>query len=449
MEKIDLKIEKGKTPMRYILRVGIRLFAFFFLCMAAGCSSDSGNGGQTSGGDIAQSALARNTNPQVSDADLAAVVAGNTEFALKVFPLLDATPSNNTFFSPYSITQAFALLAPGARGTTLSGIEQALFFPLPQERLNPAFNKLDLLLAGKATGTVLESGLQTPKLNNANAVWGQQGFSILPAYLDTLAVNYGAGLHLVDFMNATEDSRHAINAWVEEQTNNRIQNLIPQGGVSPFTRLVLTNALWFKADWASQFLPINTANGPFTNRDGSSSSVPFMRRTFTVPYAQVDGCQAVDIPYAGDNLSMLVIMPDPGSFDAFSSALTPTVLSDITNRLTPQAIDFSMPKFTFTRASSLRPILESLGMTEAFDPTRADFSGIDGNRDLSVGGVFHQAFVSVDEEGTEAAAATAIIIGITGIPSPQLTLAIDHSFIFLIREIQTGLILFMGKVASL
>jgi len=434
--------------VRYISS-GIRLVVFFLLCIAAGCSSSSGSSGQTSGGSIAQSSLARNTSPQVSDADLAAVVAGNTEFALKVFPLLDSPPGNNTFFSPYSITQAFALLAPGARGTTLSGIEQALTFPLAQDRLNPAFNKLDLLLASKTMGTVLENGLQTPKLNNANAAWGQRGFSILPAYLDTLAVNYGAGLHLVDYINAAENSRQNINAWVEEQTNRRIQNLIPQGGVSPDTRLVLTNAIWFKANWASQFPQINTANGPFTNRDGSSSSVPFMRQTFTVPYAQVDGCQAVDIPYAGDNLSMLVIMPDPGSFDAFLSALTPTVLGDITNHLTPQAVDLSMPKFTLTRASSLPPILESFGMTDAFDPTRADFSGIDGNRDLFVGGVFHQAFVSVDEEGTEAAAATAIIIGTTAFPSPILTLAINHPFIFLIRDRQTGVILFMGKVASL
>jgi serpin B len=435
--------------LRHVSRPGIRLFVFFFFCLAAGCSSGSGNSAQTSGGEVAQSALSRNTSPQVSDADLAAVVAGNTDFALKVLPLLDTTPGNNTFFSPYSITQAFALAAPGARGTTLKGIEQALSFPLAQDRLNPAFNKLDLILAGKTAGAVLENGLQTPKLNNANAVWGQKGFSILPAYLDTLAVHYGAGLHLVDFINATEASRQTINAWVEEQTNRRIQNLIPQGGISLYTRLVLTNAIWFKANWASPFPEINTASGPFTNRDGSSSSVPFMRQTITAPYARVNGCQAIDIPYAGDNLSMLVIMPDSGSFDAFLSALTPAVLGDITNHLTTGAIDLSMPKFTLTRASSMRSILEPLGMTDAFDPIRADFSGIDGNRDLFVGGVFHQAFVSVDEKGTEAAAATAIVIGTTAFPSPILTLAIDHPFIFLIRDRQTGLILFTGKVASL
>jgi serpin B len=436
--------------LRYISRLGVPLLALFFLCLAAGCgSSNSGSSGQTSGGTVAQSNLPRNISPQVSDADLAAVVSGNTDFALKAFPLLDTTPGNNTFFSPYSITQAFALLAPGARGTTLRGIEQALSFPLTQDRLNPAFDKLDLLLAGKTTGAILENGLQTPKLNNANAIWGQKGFSILPAYLDTLAVNYGAGLHLVDYVNATEASRQAINAWVEEQTNRRIQNLIPQGEISIYTRLVLTNAIWFKANWASQFPEINTGDGPFTNRDGSSSSVPFMRQTLTAPYARVDGCQAVDIPYAGENLSMLVIMPDSGSFDAFLAALTPAVLGDITNHLTAGAIDLSMPKFTLTRTSSMRSILEPLGMTDAFDPVRADFSGIDGNRDLFVGGVFHQAFVSVDEKGTEAAAATAIVVGTTAFPSPILTLAIDHPFIFLIRDRQTGLILFMGKVASL
>ena len=167
------------------------------------------------------------------------------------------------------------------------------------------------------------------------------------------------------------------------------------------------------------------------------------------PYTQADGCQAVDIPYAGEDLSMLVIMPDPGTLDVFLASLTPTLLADITNHLTIKRIDFSMPKFTFTRESSLGPILQSFGMTDAFDPNRADLSGIDGRRDLFVEAVFHQAFIGVDEEGTEAAAATAINIGTTSVPSPDLTLTIDHPFLFLIRDRQTGLILFMGKVVSL
>ena len=256
--------------MRHFSHIGIRIVSFLCLCLAAGCNGDSTESLQT-GGDtgIATSALTRDTSPQVSDAELAAVVTGNTEFALKVFPRLDSTPDNNTFFSPYSITQAFALLAPGARGNTLTEIERTLSFPLPPERRNPAFNKLDLLVAGRTTGTVVGNG-QSPKLTNANAVWAQQGFPILPAYLDTLAVNFGAGLHLVDFINAPEASRQTINSWVEEQTNNRIQDLVPQNGVTTDTRLVLTNAIWFKANWATQFPPGNTMNRPFTRRDGVS-----------------------------------------------------------------------------------------------------------------------------------------------------------------------------------
>jgi serpin B len=397
----------------------------------------------------AESNLSRDMAPQVTDADFAAVVAGTTEFALNVFPRLDTNPGDNTIFSPYSISQAFALLAPGASGTTLSQIAQTMSFTLPQDRFNPAFNKLNLSLDAETTGAV-QNGLQTPILKNANAVWGQQGFSILPAYLDTLAINFGAGLNLVDFKNAPENSRQTINNWVEEQTNDRTQNLIPSGGVSSSTRIVLTNAVWFKANWASQFPRLATANQTFNNHDGSSSSVPFMKQNFGVPYAQVDGCQAVDIPYAGNNLSMLVVMPALGNFDHFLSALTPTVLGDITNRMTTTEIGLSLPKFSFTIASSMSTILESLGMTDVFNPKLADLSGIDGNRDLFVYAVFHQAFVSIGETGTEAAAATAISVPTpTIVTSPFLTLTINHPFIFLIRDRQTGLILFMGKVVSL
>ncbi len=435
------------------MRLPIRFLSIVSFCFVVGCSSDSGNTEQskadTNGGTIATSSLARNTAPLVSDTELAAVVSGNTEFTLKLFPLLDSAPDINTFFSPYSITQAFALLAPGARGTTLSEIEQMIFFSPAQANRDPVFNKLDLLLAAKTTGTALANGQLTPKLNNANAVWGQKGFSILPAYLDTLAVNYGAGLHLVDFITATESSRQTINSWVEEQTNHRIQNLIPQGEVSGDTRLVLTNVIWFKADWASPFSKTITSNQTFTNHNNSASSVPFMRKQFSLPYAQTSGCQAVDIPYAGDNLSMLVIMPAPGTFDAFLASLTPAVLADITGHLSDKMAFFSMPKFSFTKTTPVGPILRSLGMVDTFSPGLADLSGIDGNHDLFVAAVFHQAFIGVDEAGTEAAAATAITIGTTMAPVSNLTLDIDHPFIFLIRDRQTGLILFMGKVVSL
>jgi serpin B len=432
--------------MRNKSLTGTRILIFFLLCLAIACSK-SENKTQPPPYQIAQSSLARDTDPQVPDADFTAVVAGSTDFALKVFPLLDPSGNSNTAFSPYSIIQAFALAAPGARGNTLSGIEQALSFPLPQDSLNKALNKLDLLLTSEGTGSLTAIGGQIPILRNANAIWGQAGFFILPAYLDTLAVNYGAGLYLVDFNNATEDARGTINAWVEGQTNNRIQDLIPQGGVTITTRVVLTNAVWFKANWASQFSEASTTNQSFFNQNNSTSAVPFMRQIFTVSYAQADGCQAVDITYAGNNFSMLVVMPAAGTFDAFLSSLTPTVLGDIVNHLAAQEIDLSLPKFTFTVSVSIVPILQSLGMTDAFNKDTADFSGIDGNPDLYITDVFHKAFISVDEHGTEAAAATGIVVGPTGPPPPPpLTLTIDHPYIFMIRERQTGLILFMGKV---
>jgi len=435
--------------MRRTMLNTTRIITFAFLCLTIACTnSASTSQPQPPQDQMALSALARDTNPQVSDADLTAVIAGATDFALKIFPLLDPGGNSNTVFSPFSITQAFALAAPGARGTTLSGIEQAMSFPLPQERLTTALNKLDLLLRSEATGSITTTGDRLPILKNANAIWGQAGFSILPTYLDTLAVNYGAGMHLVDFINETEAARNTINTWVESQTNNRIPDLIPEGGVSPDTRVVLTNAVWFKANWATQFSEESTTNQSFFNQTGPSSSVPFMKHKFMAPYAQADGCQAVDIPYAGDKFSMLVLMPIPGTLNAFLSSFTPTVLGDITNHLADKEIDLSLPKFTFTKDVSLGAFLRSVGMIDAFDPAVADFSGIDGNRDLVLGDVFHKAFISVDEHGTEAAAATAITIGTTGYTYP-LALEIDHPYIFLIRERQTGLILFIGKVLSL
>ncbi|HIJ81448.1 MAG TPA: serpin family protein [Desulfuromonadales bacterium] len=443
--------------MHHLIKSAMALIAAVLLCSAGGCGGSASDGGQsansstgqTTGDTLAGSTVARDVSPQATDAELSAVVAGTTDFALKLFPLLDTTSTENTFFSPYSITQAFSLLAPGVRGTTLSQIEQTLYFPLSIERRNSALNRLEQLLTGRTAGTILPGGLQGPKMTNANALWGQRGFTILPAYLDTLALNFGAGLHLVDFIAATEASRQTINSWVEGQTNNRIQNLIPLNGVTVDTRLVLTNAVWFKANWATQFSKGNTANREFTNAGNSTTSVPFMRQTVSLPYAETAGCKAVDIPYAGNNLSMLVMMPAAGTEKDFTTSLTPSRLADIIKQLSPKLLDYSMPRFTFTKASPVGTHLKSLGMTDAFDPSKADLSGIDGRRDLYVSDVFHKAFIAVDEEGTEAAAATAISVGVTSMPLQPQLLTIDHPFLFLIRDRQTGLILFMGKVVAL
>jgi len=435
--------------MRYMYRVCIRIFALFLFCIAAGCGGNSETSGVTNAGVIAMSTVARDTNPQVSDTDFAAVVEGNTDFALKAFTLLDPGNGTNSAFSPYSITQALAQAAAGAKGNTLSGIEEALSFMLPQDRLNPAFNKLDLLLAAETSGVVQGNAVQLPQLNIVNAIWAQEGFPILPAYLETIALNYGTGLHLLDFINATEESRLTMNSWVEAQTNSRIKDMLPEGSISAATRVVLTNAIWFKANWASQFSPENTLDQPFNGRDGLSSNVPFMHQTLTLPYVQTSGCQAFDVPYEDGKLSMLVLMPAPGTFDTFLSTLTPTKLKDITNLLADRRIALALPKFTFNTGLDMGSALKTLGMTDAFDPSKADFSGIDGSRDLSIDAVVQKAFISVSEKGTEATAATGIIIKTTDIPGSALPLTVANPFIFLIRDRQTGLILFMGKVVSL
>jgi len=355
--------------MRNTTRFGISLIICSVFINVISCNKASENTTPPKNYELATSSLARDTNPTVADADVAAVVAGNTDFALKLFPLLDPSGGLNTVFSPYSITQAVALAAAGAKDATLSGIEHALSFPLPQASQNPALNRLDLLLASKTTGTIYYGGFQAPSLNLVNSIWGQKDYTILPEYLDTIALNFGAGLYRVDFIKATEDARVAINTWVEDQTNNRIKDLIPQGGVSDMTRVVLTNAIWFKANWANPFEAAKTADQTFNNRNNSQSSVPFMKQTLTAPYSQSNGCQANDLPYVEGKLSLLVIMP--GTFDTFMSALTPTILDNIINSLSYQSVALALPKFTFSMGPDLGEILPLLGMTDAFNPSEA------------------------------------------------------------------------------
>lgn len=431
----------------------IKLISIFLtsclLAPLAGCGGGSGaNADSPQTHTFLQSSLQRDASPVVTTQELSAVAEGNAAFALKIFGSL-GNANTNTAFSPYSVTMAVAMAAAGAKGNTLSGIEQAMSFPLPQGSFNPALNKLDLLLASKTNGDLLPGGLQRPQLNMANDLWGQQGYSFLSSYLDALAINFGAGMHEVDFAGATEQARVTINNWVDGKTNGRIKDLLPLNSLSSDTRLVLTNALWFKANWESKFAISETATQTFFNRDGSQASVPLMHKSLYLPYAGGNGFQAIDIPYVEGKLSMLVVMPDAGTFDTFVSALTPAGLNDIAGTLTNQYINLGLPKFTFESENNMTVLLQAAGMTDAFDPAKADFSGIDGTYGLSISGVRHKAFIAIDEEGTEAAAATAIAIGTSSIPPPVITLTVDHPFLFFIRDRETGLILVMGKVVKL
>lgn len=394
----------------------------------------------------AKSSLTRNPLPVSSDADVAAAVAGNTEFALKVLPLLDATGDSNLVYSPYSITQALAMTSAGAKGETLAGIEQALVFKLQQNRLFPALNRLDLQLAEKTNAA---ANIKLPGLTIANALWAQQGYSLQPAYLDALAVNFGAALNLLDFMKAPDASRLSINSWVEQQTQQKIKNLLGPNDVSSNTRVVLTNAIWFKSDWATAFTAEKTGNQNFTDRKGTIRSLPFMSQDIRLPYVQGKNYQAVELPYIDNKLSMLLIMPEAGKFDGFIQSLDGNTVSEISSALKDQYVALSMPKFNFSSAAMLADVLGKLGMSAAFDASRADFSGMTGNRDLSVSAIMHKAFISVDEKGTEAAAATGVAVGVTSIiGDTPIKVTLDHPFLFMIRDRQTGLIIFIGKLMN-
>jgi len=394
----------------------------------------------------AKSSMTRNPLPVSSDADVAAAVAGNAEFALKALPLLDATGDSNLVYSPYSITQALATTSAGAKGETLAGIEQALAFKLQQDRLFPALNRLDLQLAEK---TNFATNTKLPALTIANALWAQQGYSLQPAYLDTLAVNFGAAVNLLDFIKVPDASRLSINSWVEQQTQQKIKNLLGPNDVSSNTRVVLTNAIWFKSDWATVFTAEKTSNQNFTDRKGNIRSLPFMSQDIRLPYAQGKNYQAVELPYVDNKLSMMLIMPEAGKFDGFIQSLDSNTVSEISSAMKEQYVALSLPKFNFSSAATLADVLGKLGMSAAFDASKADFSGMTGNRDLSVSAIVHKAFISVDEKGTEAAAATGVAVGVTSIiGDAPIKVTLDRPFLFMIRDRQTGLIIFIGKLMN-
>ena len=392
----------------------------------------------------------RVTSPDLGPADMNDLVAGNSAFAFDLYQAL-REEDDNLFYSPYSISLALAMTYAGARGETEQQMANTLHFILSQDRLHSAFNGLDLELAGRGEGAkgTDEEGF---RLNIVNALWGQEDFEFLSEFLDLVAENYGAGLNLLDFVNAAEDSRIIINDWVSEQTEGKIEDLIQPGVIDRLTRLVLTNAIFFNAAWLNPFRESQTKDGPFHLLDGGEATVSMMRRTARFGLAKGDGYQAVELPYDGSELSMVILLPDTGRFEEFEGSLDANLVRTITGGVVPTRVALTMPKFEFDSDFSLRDTLGAMGMPVAFISSlgpctskRADFSGMTGICDLFIKDVVHKAFVSVDEAGTEAAAATAVVMEAESLP-PSLT--IDRPFVFLIRDIETGAILFVGRVVN-
>ena len=382
--------------------------------------------------------------PDPNKTDMENLVYDNNTFALDLYRSLKNTP-DNVFYSPYSISSALAMTYAGAREDTEKEMAETLHFILPQDRLHSAFHSLSVTLAsrGSESDDVLEGFI----LKNVNALWAQEHYNVQQSFLDTLTANYGAGLRIVNFFGAPEDSRITINDWVSEQTGNRINALIPPGSIDPLqTYLILTDAIYFKAAWYHQFLEQQTAIGNFNLLDGETVSVPMMKQTETFNYTQGNDYQAVELPYQGEKISMVILLPEAGRFDAFENNLDYQNIETIIGNLEYEKVNLSMPKFEFGSDLSLSGILRQMGMPLAFIEL-ADFTGISGEKPLYINRVYHKTFVAVDEKGTEAAAASAVMMA-GAAPGEPVTVNIDRPFIFLIRDIDTGAILFIGRVMN-
>jgi serpin B len=386
----------------------------------------------------------RVTSPNVTDNQLSTLVNGNSDFAFNLYQILKNNNTGNLFYSPYSISTALAMTYAGAVGDTEKQMSNALHFTLPQAQLHPAFNQLSIDLASRGQNAKGTDG-KSFSLNIANALWGQKDYTIQPAFLNLLAQNYGAGMNMLDFIKSPEDSHVTINNWVSDQTNNRIKDLIPQGAIDQNTRFVLTNAIYFDAAWQDPFAKESTRDNTFNLLNGKTVSVPMMNREGGYSYLKGTGYQAIELPYSGNEVAMDIIMPDAGKFTNFESAMTAEKVNGIIGSLKNGFMTLTMPKFQFDSSFNLNDALTALGMPIAFTD-KADFSGITGKPELYISDVVHKAFVAVDEEGTEAAAASGVIMA--GAAMPQNSLTIDQPFIFLIRDIKTGAILFVGRVLN-
>jgi serpin B len=394
-------------------------------------------------GKAIRSKVERITSPEVKEGELQALVEGNNAFAFDLYHAVRG-PSGNLFYSPYSISLALAMTYAGARGETRAQMAETLHLNLLARRTHAAINALDLQLErGQAPAGQEEKEF---RLHIVNEIWAQEGYSFLPEYLDLLARNYGAGLRGVDFEEEPQAARRTVNRWVSDQTEGRIEELLPEGAVDSLTRLVLTNAIYFKAAWKYPFEEDLTRERMFYLLDGKEISVPMMQATEHLRYAEGKGYQVVELPYVEEAVSMVVLLPQEGEFETFESALDPDRLEAILAELERQNVNLVMPTFEFDSRHQLSGILADLGMEDAFSPEKADFSGMDGGRSLYIQGVLHKAFVSVDEAGTEAAAATGVVVGTTSAPAEPVEITVNRPFVFLIRDIPTGSILFVGRV---
>lgn len=397
--------------------------------------------------EIPDGAASVKTAESSAAADMAALAAGNTEFALAYYDRVRSRPGN-IVFSPLSVSIAFSMAEAGAAGRTAEQIRDAMHLRLPESRLHAAF--ADLVKRFSATAASGKEG--SPALSIANSLWGVEGYPYQQPFLDTLKADYGAAFAPVSFADPAKAAAQ-INAWVSDATAGKISDLIGPGSLAQDTRLVLVNAVHFKGRWAEVFAAGSTKDEEFHAAADVSRKVPMMHQRKRMGYFENDQLQAVSLSYSGSSLSMLVVLPRKADgLPDVEKSLDGKTLSEILGKTSWQEVVLAMPRFKLDSKSDLNDALQAMGMSDAFDPDKADFSRMASHEPLFISNAVHQAMISVDEEGAEAAAATAAMMAPGAArPAPEehpREFRADHPFLFMVRDGATGSILFMGRVSA-
>ena len=421
----------------------------------AGCVHAPG----TNGGSIARAVPG--AEPDIEDDHLRELVHQANGFAFDLYrQLIKDDPKGNLFSSPVSISIALAMTYAGAREETREQMRQVMRYTLDDDSLHEPFNALQRELNERGNIVDVETGGgydedddPTPfELSIVNSVWGQEGYPFADDYLDVLSDRYGGGLREIDYTTDAEAAREEINDWVADETEDRIDELLPENSLDEMVRLVLVNAIYFFANWHNPFPENLTDEETFIALDGTEHEVAMMRESRRWQYAETDGAQAVELPYIGEEASMLVILPPEGEFETYEREFDGEALWEIVEALDAREGSVRLPRFEFKTSLQLGAVLERMGMKDAFDPHEADFSGMTHREkteeNLYIGQVYHDAFIAVDEAGTEAAAATGVVMRTVSAPMDPFSLVADRPFLFAIRDRLTDTLLFLGRVVD-
>jgi serpin B len=388
----------------------------------------------------------RGQNPKVDPPDEKAFIEANTDFSFTLYQHL-RTKGGNIFYCPHSISLALAMTYAGAQNTTATQIAQAMHFELKEDKLHTAFNWLAQELDKRNELPPGEQGMGFV-LKVANGLWSKTGSPLEKPFLDTLAVSYGTAMRFLDFVANPEASRSIINSWVKKRTEGKIKDLIPPRTITPNTELVLTNVVYFLAPWEHSFKEKKTSVGPFRISDGTTVDVPMMQQTKHLSYAETATYQAVKLPYNGRQLSMVLFLPKEGELKTFEDDLSGETFRAALDQLKPTRVQLTMPRFELESSAELSESLKAIGMVDAFNPNTADFKKMSPSSDLCISAIHHKGYIKVDEQGTEAAAATAVVISRTSLLRPPTVMTLNRTFLFGIVDKPTGAVLFVGRVAN-